>query len=74
MYIDKPLIQYFMASEIQLVNANIDLIYYLEPCHENLFEPRHEKTGFLHMPKFFSREADQRLCFRYKYSTIPQLP
>ena len=32
------------------------------------YEPR-EKTGFLHI-----READQRLCFRYTYSTIPLLP
>ena len=41
-------------------------------------EPRHEKTGFLHMRKqrrrSASREADQRLCFRYTDSTIPLLP
>ena len=36
-----------------------------------LFEPRREKTGFLHMRKQSviqlrgNREADQRLCFRY---------
>ena len=37
------------------------------------FEPRHEKTGFLHMRKQSrrsDREADQRLCFRYIDSTI----
>ena len=36
-----------------------------------LYEPRHEKTGFLHMRKQrrSDREADQRLCFRYTDST-----
>ena len=34
---------------------------------ERLYEPRHEKIGFLHMRK-------QRLCFRYTDSTIPLLP
>ena len=44
-----------------------------------LIEPRHEKTGFLHMRKKDAdqlrgnREADQRLCFRYTDSTIPLL-
>ena len=40
------------------------------------FEPRREKTGFLHMGKQRrgNREADQRLCFRYTDSTIPLLP
>ena len=50
-----------------------------------LFEPRREKTGFLHMQDFCicknkdadqlrgNREADQRLCFRYLDSTIPFL-
>ena len=45
-----------------------------------LFEPRREKTGFLHMEKKDAnqlrgiREADQRLCFRYIDGTIPLLP
>ena len=45
-----------------------------------IFEPRPEKTGFLHMRKQRRRsargnsEADQRLCFRYTDSTIPHLP
>ena len=44
------------------------------------FEPRREKTGFMHMRKQRRRsasryrEADQRLCFRYTDSTIPLLP
>ena len=50
------------------------------------YEPRHERTGFLHMRKQRrrsasrldqlrgNREADQRLCFRYIASTIPLLP
>ena len=44
------------------------------------YEPRREKTGFLHMRKQRRRsasryrEADQRLCFRYTDSTIPPLP
>ena len=45
------------------------------------FEPRREKTGFLHGCENKdadqlrgNREADQRLYFRYTYSTIPQLP
>ena len=37
------------------------------------YEPRHEKTGFLHMRKQRLRSADQRLCFRYTDSTIPLL-
>ena len=43
-------------------------------------EPRREKTGFLHMQNKDAgqlrgnREADQRLCFRYRDSTIPLLP
>ena len=35
------------------------------------YEPRREKTGFLHI--FGNREADQRLCFRFIDSTIPLL-
>ena len=44
------------------------------------YEPRREKTRFLHMRKqrcrsaCSNREADQRLCFRYIDSTIPLLP
>ena len=43
------------------------------------FEPRHEKTGFLHMRKQRpdkhqgNHVADQGLCFRYTDSTIPLL-
>ena len=38
------------------------------------YEPRYEKTGFLHMRKQRRRrEADQRLCFCYMDSTIPLL-
>ena len=44
-------------------------------------EPRREKTGFLHICENKdadqlrgNREADQRLCFRYKDSIIPLLP
>ena len=39
--------------------------------HGQTDEPRHEKTGFLHMPKqrrrsaSLYREADQHLCFPY---------
>ena len=46
----------------------------------NFNEPRYEKTRFLHMRKqrrrsaLRSREADQRLCFRYMDSRIPLLP
>ena len=46
-----------------------------------IFEPRREKTGFLHMRKQrrrsasrLHREADQRLWFRFTDSTIPLLP
>ena len=38
-----------------------------------LFEPRREKTGFLHMQKQRRRSASC-LCFRYTDSTIPLLP
>ena len=43
------------------------------------YEPRREKTGFLHMQNKDAdqlrgnHEADQRLCFRYTDSTIPLL-
>ena len=46
----------------------------LEP--QNLFEPRHEITGFLHMRKKDADQlrsncaVDQRLCFRNTASTI----
>ena len=39
-------------------------------CPVTSYEPRHEKTGFLHMQK---TDADQRLCFHYTDSTIPLL-
>ena len=46
--------------------------------HAYTFEPRYDKTGFLHMQKkdtdSGNPEADQRLCFRYIASTIPLLP
>ena len=45
--------------------------------HKNIFEPRHEKTGFLHMQKQRRKSAsgaDQRLCFCFTDSTIPLLP
>ena len=40
------------------------------------FEPRHEKTGILHMRKLRRRSAaqlHQRLCFRYIKNTDPLL-
>ena len=37
------------------------------------YEPRREKTGFLHMRKR-RRRSNQYLCFRYTDSTIPLLP
>ena len=39
-----------------------------------LFEPRREKNGFLHMRKQRRRSASRYLCFRYTDSTIPLLP
>ena len=45
-----------------------------------LFEPGHEKTGFLPCENKGADqlrsncEADQRLCFRYTDRTIPPLP
>ena len=45
-----------------------------------LNEPSYEKTGFFICENKDAdqlrgnREADQRLCFRYTYSTIPLLP
>ena len=53
--------------------GKIDHVYILN-------EPRYVKTGFLLMRKQrlrsasqLHREADQRLCFRFIDSTIPQL-
>ena len=48
--------------------------------HDGSYEHRHEKTGFCICENKDAdqlrgnREADQRLCFRYTYSTIPLLP
>ena len=45
-----------------------------------LFEPHHEKTGFCKLENKDAdqlrgnRDADQRLCFRYKDSTTSLLP
>ena len=45
-----------------------------------LFKPSHEKTGLLHMQKkthisfACTREADQRLSFRFSDSSNPLLP
>ena len=38
---------------------------------QELFEPRYEKTGFLHICD--NKDADQRICFRYIDSAIPLL-
>ena len=47
---------------------------------EAIYEPHHEKTNVLHICENKGadqlrgyREADQRLCFRYKNNTIPPL-
>ena len=47
---------------------------------EHLFEPRYEKTGFLHICEnkgadqlCSNHTTDQRLCFRHIDSTIPLL-
>ena len=48
-------------------------------CMRPQYEPRYEKTGFLHMrkqradPLRSNCAADQRVCFRYTDSTIPLL-
>ena len=66
-------------------NKSIPYIYF-PSNNSNLIvpvsnEPRHEKTGFLHICENKdadqlrgNREADLRLCFRYMNSTIPLLP
>ena len=54
-------------------------MYNLNSILSMLFEPRHEKTNFLHMQKkdadqlCSKPEADQCLCFRYTDTTIPLL-
>ena len=62
---------------MNIVRAGIwALQYYIS----TKYEPRHEKTGFLHMRKQKrgqlrgNREANQSLCFRCTDSTIPLLP
>ena len=54
---------------------------YRDPTIFRIYEPRCEKTGFLHICENKdadqlrgNHEADQRLCFRYTDSTIPLLP
>ena len=44
---------------------------YLLCFHRNTFEPRHGKTGLLHMRK---QRCNQHLCFCYTDSTITLLP
>ena len=64
-----------------ILNRRVIVMALLVKSLHFLYEPRHEKTGFLHMRKnkdayqlCGNREADQRLCFRYTDSTIPLLP
>ena len=51
-----------------------------EPFIRLTYEPRPEKTGFFICENKDAdqlrgnREADQRLCFRYRDSTIPLIP
>ena len=58
-----------------------ELMYKLTKTSLVAYEPRCEKTGFLHICENKDadqlrgdREADQRLCFRYTDNTIPLLP
>ena len=65
---------FFTLTKTTFINAaRIDFCF--------LNEPRHEKTGFLHICENKdadqlrgNHEADQRLCFRYTDSTTPLLP
>ena len=56
-------------------------VYAIKTAVMPIYEPRHEKTGFLHIGENKdadqlrgNREADQRLLFRYTDNTIPLLP
>ena len=87
--------QYFILSKLHIIYKHGILLNgldsklqklicilstYISRWH-NIYEPRYEKTGFLHKRKQrrrsasrLHREADQRLCFRYTDCTIPLLP
>ena len=61
------------------VNHSISNRIVLKVVRCFIYEPRHEKPGFLHMPKqrrrsaCGNREADQRLCFRYTARFVSDL-
>ena len=75
-----PAVAAVCAFVVLIANSPANVLQLLSK--PGLYELRHEKTGFLHMRKqrrrsasrLPYREADQRLCFRYTYSTIPLLP
>ena len=62
-----------MAHPLSFECFHCSFVFLFAPC---IYEPRYEKTDFLHMRKERRRSAaaaDQRLCFRYTDSTIPLL-
>ena len=76
---DKITVIYKYNDISNLQDSSAVLFDYTKRC-ELTFEPRREKTGFLHMQKQRpdqlrgNREVDQHLCFHYIGSTILLLP
>ena len=62
-----------------LIHVQILALFIRKLCLITMYEPPHGKTNNLHMQKQSTdqlrcnREADQRLCFRYTYCTLPLL-
>ena len=71
----KPVLQDFQPGKLQQLASVFKT--QMQKLDTLLYEPHHEKTGFLHMRKQRCRsnsEADQHLCFHYTDSTICLLP
>ena len=78
----KSLTGYFKLQNKHKTTCLLQMLARKLPYHFCLllYEPRHEKNGYLPMRKQSADqlrnncEADQRLCFRYSDSKIPSLP
>ena len=61
-----------VLSEMTFVFQSVQLNVELKLQFNLIIEPLHEKTNKMHIRKQ-RRRADQRICFRYTDSTMPQV-
>ena len=59
-----------LLSDLYAIELYLKTVIFASPTKILIYEPHHEKTGFLLMRKGRRRAA----CFRYTDSTIPILP